>query len=256
MLCLPEPKHVQATVHSILHDHHHGHRQPPHPRLFIDCSTIDPVTSRAAALAVAQHSSSSSSSPQQSHFVDAPMSGGVIGAAAATLTFMVGCPAEPAELLPRVERVLLLMGRRVLHCGPQGAGLVAKLANNYLLAASNVATAGAMQLGVRAGLDPKVLAAVLNASTGRCWPSEVNNPVPGVVDGAPAARDYAGGFGVALMRKDLTLARVAAAAEGLELPLWEALSGVYERTEHELGEAGRGRDFSVVYKWLEEKAGR
>merc|ERR1712093_970542 len=145
---------------------------------------------------------------QQGRFVDAPMSGGVVGATAGSLTFMLGAPDS---LLSRVEPILLMMGKKVIHCGPQGAGLSGKLANNYLPAINNIATAEAMNLGIKWGLDPKVLANLINVSTGKCWPSEINNPVKGVLDSAPSSRDYKGGFGISLMRKDLNLAIIAAA---------------------------------------------
>lgn len=174
------------------------------------------------------------------------MSGGVVGAASASLTFMLGCPAP---LVPSVEPLLLLMGRRVFHCGPQGAGLSAKLANNYLLALTNLATAEAMNLGVSWGLDPAALARVVNASTGRCWPSEVNNPVPGVLPaGAPADRDYRGGFGISLMKKDLGLAVVAAREAGARMELADSAMAVYEKAEQD--DRCKGRDFSVVYRYL------
>ncbi|KOS22810.1 putative 3-hydroxyisobutyrate dehydrogenase [Escovopsis weberi] len=231
---LPEPQHVRAVYESIL-----AGGLPARDRLYIDCSTIDPSTSRGVAAAVAAATGAGST------FVDAPMSGGVVGAAAATLTFMLGAPAAA---VPRAEPALLRMGRRVLHCGPQGAGLAAKLANNYLLALSNIATAEAMHLGVRWGLDPATLAGVLNASTGRCWPSEVNNPVAGVVEGAPAARDYRGGFGIALMRKDLRLAMVAAREAGARMELADRACEVYDNAAAR--EDCRDRDFSVVYRYL------
>jgi len=173
------------------------------------------------------------------------MSGGVVGATAGTLTFMLGAPSA---LLPRIEPVLNLMGKRVLHCGDQGAGLVGKLANNYLLAINNIATAEAMNLGIKAGLDAKVLANVINVSTGKCWPSEVNNPVKGVVEGAPAGRDYSGGFGIALMKKDLGLAIEAARAAGAKLELGARANEVYEAAAKT--EGCEGRDFSVVYRFL------
>ncbi|KAK3294278.1 6-phosphogluconate dehydrogenase [Chaetomium fimeti] len=242
--CLPEPKHVKSAYESILSAYNAAQKDeaPAHskPRLFIDCSTIDPSSSREVANAV------STAFPNgRGSFVDAPMSGGVVGATAGTLTFMLGAP-QP--LLSRIEPILLRMGKRVLHCGPQGAGLSAKLANNYLLAIENIATAEAMNLGVKWGLDPKVLASVINVSTGKCWPSEVNNPVPGVVETAPASRDYAGGFGIGLMRKDLRLAMLAATEAGADLPLADKASEVYETAESE--ERCKGRDFSVVYRWL------
>lgn len=234
---LPEPAHVQKVYASLLN--------PPaaprsHPRLFIDCSTIDPSTSRSVAASVA--------SSGQGAFVDAPMSGGVVGATAGTLTFMLGAPSY---LVSRAEAILLRMGRRVLHCGDQGAGLSAKLANNYLLALNNIATAEAMNLGMRWGLDPKVLASVINASTGKCWPSEVNNPVAGVVEGSPAGRDYSGGFGIGLMRKDLGLAVVAAEEAGARLELGEKAKEVYAEAEKE--DRCKGRDFSVVYRYISGK---
>lgn len=173
------------------------------------------------------------------------MSGGVVGATAGTLTFMLG---SPSNLVPTIEPILMNMGKKVLHCGDQGAGLAGKLANNYLLAINNIATAEAMNLGVKLGLDPVVLANLINVSTGRCWPSEVNNPVEGVVKGSPAGRDYKGGFGIALMKKDLGLAIKAADEAGARLELGERASEVYESVEAE--EDCKGRDFSVVYRFL------
>lgn len=173
------------------------------------------------------------------------MSGGVVGATAGTLTFMLGANAN---MVSRVEPTLLQMGKKVLHCGEQGAGLSAKLANNYLLALNNIATAEAMNLGMKWGLDPKKLAGVINVSTGRCWPSEINNPVKGVVETAPAGRDYSGGFGISLMKKDLRLAMVAAKEAGAKMVLADTAFGVYEAAEKK--DECKGRDFSVVYRYL------
>jgi 3-hydroxyisobutyrate dehydrogenase-like beta-hydroxyacid dehydrogenase len=184
---------------------------------------------------------------QQGQFVDAPMSGGVVGATAGTLTFMLG---SPDSIIPRVEPVLLMMGKKVLHCGAQGAGLSGKLANNYLLAINNIATAEAMNLGIKWGLDAKVLGDLINISTGKCWPSEINNPVKGVVANAPAGRDYSGGFGIALMKKDLTLAIKAAEEAGARLELGDKARDVYEATEQR--EDCKGKDFSVVYRYISE----
>lgn len=206
-------------------------------RLFIDCSTIDPSSSKEVATAV--------ESSKQGRFVDAPMSGGVVGAKAGTLTFMLGAPNS---YVPRVESILLMMGKKVLHCGEQGAGLSGKLANNYLLAINNIATAEAMNLGIKWGLDPKILANLINVSTGKCWPSEVNNPVKGVIDGSPASRDYTGGFGIGLMKKDLKLAIQAAEEAGAKLELGDRAREVYERCEQD--ERYKGKDFSIVYKYL------
>lgn len=247
--------------------------------LFIDCSTIDPQTSRRCASMVAEASSKSSSRSLRpgSAMVDAPMSGGVVGAAAGTLTFMLGAsPGSP--IATRAERVLRLMGSRVLCCGSSGdsgdggvstgaskahgSGLAAKLANNYLLAIENIAVCEAMALGTRLGVDPAVLAGVINASTGRCWASEVNNPVPGVVASAPATRGYTGGFGIALMRKDLGLAwkaglGVAETGKMLDMDGRMRL-GAEARRVYELAEAEercRGKDFSVVWRWVVDEDG-
>jgi 3-hydroxyisobutyrate dehydrogenase-like beta-hydroxyacid dehydrogenase len=171
------------------------------------------------------------------------MSGGVVGAKAGSLTFMVGC--EP-EMLPDVEKILLLIGKKVWHLGPQGAGLSGKLANNYALAINNIGAAEAMNLGLKWGLNPSALADLLNSSTGRSWPSEINNPVPGVVETAPSSRDYEGGFGVNLMKKDLKLAIKAAQEAGARLELAEKAEEIYEKVEKD----HKGKDFSVVYRWL------
>ena len=145
-----------------------------------------------------------------------------------------------------MKPILELMGKRVIHMGEQGAGLSGKLANNYLLAISNIATAEAMNLGLKLGLEREKLGELINSSSGRCWSSEVNNPVPGVVRGAPAEKDYEGGFGVGLMKKDLKLAVQAAREVGARLELAERAVRVYEDVEMVEG----GKDFSVVYKWL------
>ncbi|KAI1767287.1 putative 3-hydroxyisobutyrate dehydrogenase G6G8.5 [Hypoxylon sp. FL1150] len=228
---LPEPSHVKGVYGEILS------ADLPKERVCIDCSTIDPSSSREVARWVAD--------AKQGQFVDAPMSGGVVGAAAGTLTFMLGAPDN---LVPKLEPILLRMGKRVLHCGAQGNGLSAKLANNYLLAINNIATAEAMNLGIKWGLDPKTLANIINVSTGKCWPSEINNPVKGVVDGAPASRDYSGGFGISLMKKDLKLAIVAANEADAKLELGDRAKEVYEAAEQV--DTCKGRDFSVIYRFL------
>lgn len=237
---LPEPSHVKNVFHSILNPP----LAPPQDqeRLFIDCSTIDPTSSREVANAV--HCTA------QGRFVDAPMSGGVVGAQNGTLTFMLGASTKSGDLVERVRPVLAMMGAKVLHLGGQGAGLSGKLANNYLLAVSNIATAEAMNLGLRFGLDSGKLGELINGSSGRCWSSEVNNPVPGVSPGAPADHDYEGGFGVELMRKDLKLAMEEARRVGAKVEMGERAGDVYDDVEM----TEPGRDFSVVYRWLGGKA--
>jgi 3-hydroxyisobutyrate dehydrogenase len=232
---LPRPEHVRGVFQEMLELS--IARTDASPRLFIDCSTIDPMTSASVAETVQRSS--------RDTFIDAPMSGGVVGASAGKLTFMFG--AEPADV-SRVTAVLSLMGARAVHMGPQTSGLKAKLANNYLLALNNIATAEAMNMGVRWGLDPKVLANMINSATGRCWPSEVNNPVPGVVETAPASRDYTGGFGASLMLKDLNLALQAAEEVQVTPQLGLQAKEIYEAVEAD--EKLKGKDFSVVYRYF------
>lgn len=206
-------------------------------RLFIDTSTIDPTTSISVAEKLRNAGAGA--------FIDAPMSGGVVGASAGTLSFMLGC--EDVEV-PRATGVLSMMGKRIIHMGPPGSGLKAKLANNYLLALNNIATCEAMHMGTAWGLDPTALAGLINVSTGKCWPSEVNNPVPGVIATSPSSRDYDGGFGVALMNKDLKLALKACADANIKLAIGNKAGEVYDSV---LGtEELKTKDFSVVYRWL------
>jgi len=232
---LPQPVHVQAVLGEIT-----AQRAPATPRLFIDSSTVDVSTSLDVATSIRNTG--------WGEFVDAPVSGGVVGAQAGTLTFMLG--AHEA-MRPRVESVLHHMGKRVMHCGPPGSGLAAKLTNNYLLAISNIATAEAMNLGLQLGLTESVVAGVVNASTGRCWSSEVNNPIPGILPSAPASRGYAGGFGVSLMKKDLSLALLAAKQWKAPLELGPQAARVYEQVDR--NPDFRSKDFSVVYQWLKQR---
>lgn len=166
--------------------------------LLIDSSTIDPHSAREVATAAVRRGNP---------MLDAPVSGGTGGAAAGTLTFMVG--GEDADF-DRAQPLLACMGRNIVHCGGHGNGQAAKVANNMLLGISMIGVAEAMSLGVALGVDPQVLAGIINTSSGRCWSSDTYNPYPGVMDNVPAARGYAGGFGTDLMLKDLGLASEAA----------------------------------------------
>jgi len=166
--------------------------------MLIDCSTIDPHSAREVAKAAAENGNP---------MLDAPVSGGTGGAAAGTLTFMVG--GSDADF-DRAQPILAAMGKNIVHCGAAGNGQVAKVANNMLLGISMIGVAEAMGLGVALGMDAKTLAGVINTSSGRCWSSDTYNPFPGVLDNVPASRGYSGGFGSDLMLKDLGLATEAA----------------------------------------------
>lgn len=232
---LPNPPLVKAVYNSMLESG--SLPQLSQNRLFIDTSTIDPATSISVAESI--------KSANEGDFVDAPMSGGVVGATAGTLTFMIGAPES---LIPRVTAALGPMAKKIVPMGPPGSGLKAKLANNYLLALNNIATCEAMNMGISWGLEPKALAALINMSTGKCWPSEVNNPVPGVIPTSPATRDYEGGFGVSLMNKDLKLALKACDDAGVKTSMGQTARKVYDSLE---GDAAlKGKDFSAVYRWL------
>jgi 3-hydroxyisobutyrate dehydrogenase len=199
--------------------------------LLVDCSTIDPYTTRDIAAAAAK---------QGNPMLDAPVSGGTGGAAAATLTFMVGGDAAD---FGRVRPVLAAMGKNIVHCGPVGNGEVAKLCNNLLLAIAMIGVSEAMSLGVALGIDAKLLAGIINTSTGRCWSSDSCNPYPGVMDGVPAANDYAGGFAGDLMLKDLGLA--ADAARLAKQPI--VLGGLAQQLYQLLSARGDGaKDFSAI----------
>jgi len=204
--------------------------------LLMDSSTIDPQTAREVAKKAAE---------KNAIMVDCPVSGGTQGAAAATLTFMVGGSNEGFE---RAKPYLSCMGKNIVHCGDAGTGQVAKVANNLVLGISMIAVSEAMNLGVKLGMDPKKLAGIFNTSTARCWSSEVYNPCPGVIDTAPAARGYTGGFGAKLMLKDLGLAVESAKGAGEALPLGTAAHQLYQLlVTHGYGD----KDFSVFYDYLQ-----
>lgn len=197
----------------------------------IDSSTIDPETVKQVAAAAAQHGNA---------LVDAPVSGGTGGAQAGTLTFMVGGTAAVFE---QVKPILAAMGKNIVHCGDSGTGQVAKICNNLLLGISMIGVAEAMSLGDALGIDPKVLAGIINTSTGRCWSSDTYNPYPGIVETAPASRGYTGGFGTDLMLKDLGLATEAAKQVKQPVMLGALAQQLYQLlSQHGSG----GLDFSAI----------
>jgi 3-hydroxyisobutyrate dehydrogenase len=197
----------------------------------IDSSTIDPHTAREVATAAAALGFS---------MADAPVSGGTGGAEAGTLTFMVGAPVA---LFERVKPVLAHMGRNIVHCGDSGTGQVAKICNNMVLGISMIGVAEAMNLGTALGIDAKILAGVINTSSGRCWSSDTYNPYPGVMDNVPAARGYTGGFGADLMLKDLGLATDAARQARQAVTLGALAQQIYQLFS--AGGSG-GQDFSAI----------
>lgn len=205
--------------------------------LVIDSSTIAAATSRKVAEAAAAKGIA---------MIDAPVSGGTGGAIAGTLTFMVGGETKDLE---RARPVLEKMGANIFHAGAAGAGQTAKICNNMLLGILMIGTSEALALGVANGLDPKVLSEIMRRSSGGNWALEKYNPMPGVMETAPASKNYAGGFGTDLMLKDLGLAQENATAVRASTPLGGIARNLY--AAHSL--AGHGAlDFSSVLKLFQK----
>jgi 3-hydroxyisobutyrate dehydrogenase len=176
--------------------------------------------------------------------LDAPVSGGVGGAVAGTLTFMCGGTETGFD---RALPILRGMGRTIIHAGASGAGQSAKICNNMMLAVSMFGVSEAFVLADKLGLDRQKLFDITSTSTGQSWALTGYCPAPGPVPGSPANRDYAPGFAAALMLKDLTLAQMAAEAVGAPTPLGAHALRLYQSLNDD-GEGGR--DFSVVFRWL------
>jgi 3-hydroxyisobutyrate dehydrogenase len=203
--------------------------------LLIDSSTIDVATARDVAAAAGQKNLA---------MLDAPVSGGVGGAQAGTLTFMVGGGDEAfARALPVLEK----MGKTIVHAGGAGNGQAAKICNNMILGVSMIAVSEAFVLAEKLGLDAQKLFDISSKSSGQCWSMTTYCPVPGPVPASPANRDYQAGFTAAMMLKDLKLAQDAAKAAGAETPLGADAAKIYS----EFVETGEGpRDFSGVIRFI------
>jgi L-serine 3-dehydrogenase (NAD+) len=205
--------------------------------LILECSTIAPESARKVHKAAAERGL---------ELLDAPVSGGTAGATAGTLTFMIGGQASTLE---KARPLFAVMGSNIFHAGPDGAGQVAKVCNNQVLAVQMIATAEAMALGVANGLEPAVLAEIMRQSSGGNWTLEKYNPWPGVMENAPASRDYSGGFMAELMAKDLGLAQEAAQHSGNSTPMGALALQLYRL----LLKQGKGKqDFSVVQQLFVE----
>ena len=207
-----------------------------HSCILIDCSTIDVATARVVGDAAAARGID---------MVDAPVSGGVAGAIAATLTFMVG---GAAQSYAKAQPILANMGKTVIHAGPAGSGQAAKICNNMLLGASMIATAEAFNLAIKLGLDPQVFFDISSKASGQCWSMTSYCPVPGPVPSAPSNRNYDGGFMAALMLKDLKLAMAASQATGASVPMGALAESLYQNFTN-LG--GAPKDFSAIIKLLD-----
>jgi 3-hydroxyisobutyrate dehydrogenase len=225
---VPAGAHVLALYEDILDAAEQG-------TLFIDCSTIDVASARKAHQMAKTRGMAS---------LDAPVSGGTAGAAAASLTFMAG---GNAQAFARAEPVLAAMGKRIIHCGDDGAGQAAKICNNMILGISMIAVAEAFNLAEKLGLPAQSLYDVASVSSGQCWSLTTYCPVPGVGPKTPADNDYRPGFATALMLKDLTLAQESARAAGAATPL-----GAHAQTLYSFFAAagGAAKDFSAILPHL------
>jgi len=203
--------------------------------LIIDSSTIDAETSRALHARAIEADLLA---------LDAPVSGGVAAASAGTLSFMCGGTKAAFD---RAHDALQAMGKNLFLAGPAGAGQVAKMCNNMLLAIHMIGTCEALNLGATNGLDPKILSQIMQASSGSNWSLEKYNPAPGVMEGAPASNNYQPGFMVDLMCKDLGLALDNAKATASNTPLGQTAQSLYEIIQSQ----GQGsRDFSSIMELI------
>ncbi|MDE3722526.1 3-hydroxyisobutyrate dehydrogenase [Nocardiopsis sp. N85] len=209
--------------------------------LFVDCSTVDVADARTAAdeAEAAGHRA-----------VDAPVSGGVVGATAGTLTFMVGARDE---VFAEAEPVLAVMGGRIVHCGGAGGGQAAKVCNNMVLASSMIAVSEAFVLGERLGLTHEALYDVMSTASAQCWSLTTYCPVPGPVPTSPANDDYRPGFAASLMAKDLGLAVNALRDTGTVAEIGSRAAEVYAGFAEN---GGAGRDFSAIVEVVRARSER
>lgn len=229
---LPAGKHVLGVYGEITAAARKG-------ALFIDCSTID-VESARKAHAIAADAGMES--------VDAPVSGGVGGAAAGTLTFMTG---GAADAFAKAEPILQPMAGKIVHCGDAGAGQAAKICNNMILGISMIGVSEAFVLAEKLGLSHQALYDVASTASGQCWSLTTYCPVPGPVPTSPANRDYQPGFAAALMLKDLKLAQEAAQGAGAVTPLGAEAAQLYALFD---ASGHGGTDFSGIVNFLRGKA--
>ncbi len=208
--------------------------------LFIDCSTIDVETARAVNRAAADAGFA---------MLDAPVSGGVAGAQAGTLTFMVG---GTDEAFARAEPVLDVMGGKIVHAGPAGNGQVAKMCNNMILGITMIGVSESFMLAKRLGLDWQKLFDISSQASGSCWAMLNHLPVPGIVETSAANRDYKPGFSAAMMHKDLKLAEQAAMAVGAATPLGAHAAALYTQF---IDAGNADLDYSAIIKLISGEEG-
>lgn len=227
-------------VLNVCHGNHGLFHAAKKGALFIDCSTIDVNSSRELHYLAKQH---------QLHVVDAPVSGGVAGAGAATLTFMVG---GEEKAFHAAQPILATMGQKIIHTGGAGSGQAAKICNNMILGISMIAISEAFTLAEQLQLSPQKLFEVVTNASGQCWAMSKYAPVPGVLENVPANNEYKPGFAAAMMLKDLLLSQDSAHSVNVHTPLGSQATMIYQHfIDQGLGDC----DFSAIIKLIAEGEG-
>ncbi len=230
---LPNGEILKSVANKIIQHMRHG-------SIFLDCSTVDV----ASAKSVAEISESYGIIP-----LDAPVSGGIGGAEAGTLTFMVGGPMEGFN---RAKKLFDIMGQKAVHCGNSGNGQAAKICNNMILGATMIATCEAFSLADKLGLERKSMFDVVSTSSGYSWSMNAYCPAPGIGPNSPSDNNYIPGFSSDLMLKDLTLSQIAAEAVDADTPMGNLAMKLYKTFVEK--EDGSGKDFSAMLPRFEKKA--
>jgi len=207
---------------------------------FVDCSTVDVDSARA----VADKATAAGLLP-----VDAPVSGGIGGAAGGTLTFMAG---GSVDAFAKADPLFDIMGQKAVHCGDSGAGQAAKICNNMILGVTMIATCEAFSLADKLGLDRQKMFDVVSTSSGYSWTMNAYCPAPGVGPQSPADNDYRPGFASELMLKDLRLSQQAAESADADTPMGQAATALYEQFVE--SEDGLGTDFSAMLPRFEKRS--
>jgi 3-hydroxyisobutyrate dehydrogenase len=205
--------------------------------LALDCSTIDPIESRNLSLEAQK---------QGLTIIDAPVSGGVVGAQNATLAFMVGSPSD--ALFERSKAILSSMGKNIFNCKGFGGGQVAKTCNNMALAIQMISVSEALSLASKLGLDPQIMANIMVTASSRCWSIDTYSPLPGHLPNVPSSRDYERGFNIELQLKDLGIAMNSAKKAGAKVEMGEHATAIYT----ELNKSYPKKDIGYIYKILEQ----
>ena len=230
---LPNGEILKSVANKIIQHMRHG-------SIFLDCSTVDVESAKS----VAEISESYGIIP-----LDAPVSGGIGGAEAGTLTFMVGGPIEGFN---KAKKLFDIMGQKAVHCGNSGNGQAAKICNNMILGATMIATCEAFSLADKLGLDRKSMFDVVSTSSGYSWSMNAYCPAPGIGPNSPSDNNYIPGFSSDLMLKDLTLSQIAAESVDADTPMGNLAMKLYKTFVEK--EDGSGKDFSAMLPRFEKKA--